>query len=108
MVGRILFLTFGCIALFFGAGLSFSDEPKEAQQALIITWVGVGLMIGGAACGAAERRNVPVQTPPQPPAPQHYPPQGQPHPQGYAAPLHTAPTQGYPPAQGYTAPYPHA
>ncbi|MFB9882479.1 hypothetical protein ACFFMN_31580 [Planobispora siamensis] len=107
MVGRILFLTFGCIALFFGVGLSFSDEPKEAQQSLVITWVGVGLMIGGAACGAAERRNAPVQLPPQPPVPQHYPPQapaqGQTHPQGYAA-----PAQGYPPAQGYTTPYPHA
>ncbi|MBG0817094.1 hypothetical protein [Planomonospora sp. ID82291] len=104
MVGRALFLSFGCIALFFGVGLSFGDEPQEMQQAPVFALTGIGLMVGGAACGAAERRHVP-------PA-QHYPLPGHhgqaqpPLPQAYDPQAYNAQTQQAYNPQGYTTPYP--
>ncbi len=118
-IGRILYLTFGCIVLCIAFLLAMEEEdPNNMPRAQVFALGGIALMVAGAACGAAERRTARLpQPPPQPPAPQHYPPQG--HnpqqgyaPQGYIAPQghnlqqgHVAP-QAYNPQQGYTVPLP--
>ncbi|WP_344921307.1 hypothetical protein [Streptosporangium oxazolinicum] len=88
------------------------NDPENMQRAHVFALGAIGLMVAGAACGAAERRTGrPPQVPPQPPAPQHYPPQGHNPQQGYVQQGYnlqqgyTVP-QGYDPQQGYTAPYP--
>ncbi|GAA3115221.1 hypothetical protein GCM10010466_02840 [Planomonospora alba] len=118
-IGRILFLTFGCILLALGVGGSMADDedPVDMQRAHIFTLGGIGLMVGGAACGAAERRTAhPPQPPyplvqPQPHLPQPHLPQGHafPPPQAYE-PGHTLPQYepGHTLPQGHGTPYPPA
>ncbi|MGJ6961196.1 hypothetical protein ACSDR0_04740 [Streptosporangium sp. G11] len=102
-IGRILYLTFGCMVLFVALMLAMNEEdPENMQRAQVFALGGIGLMVAGAACGAAERRTGrPPQAPQQPPDPQHYPPQGHNPQQGYAAP------QGHNLQQGYTVPQGH-
>ncbi|MER5647903.1 hypothetical protein [Streptosporangium sp. NPDC002524] len=111
-IGRILYLTFGCMVLFIALMLVTSEnDPENMQRAQVFALGGIGLMIAGAACGAAERRTArPPQAHPQPPAQQpypqgHNPQQGYDPQQGYAPQGYTAP-QAYNLQQGYTAPYP--
>ncbi|MGC5014683.1 hypothetical protein ACLQ2R_28285 [Streptosporangium sp. DT93] len=125
-IGRILYLTFGSLMLIFALMWSFDDdEPANMQRAYVFALGSIGLMVAGAACGAAERKTVHlppvVQRPPAPQfpapqfpasqfpaqqpqaqplaAPQSYGPQGHDLRQGHAAP------QPYDPRQGYTLPY---
>jgi len=112
-IGRILYLSFGCMALFVAFLLAMNEgDPENMQRANVFALGAIGLMVAGAACGAAERRTarapqVPLQPPvPHPPVPQPYPPQGYAVPQGHDFQQgYTAP-QAYNPQQGYTVPYP--
>ncbi|MEU4831503.1 hypothetical protein [Streptosporangium sp. NPDC023615] len=111
-IGRILYLTFGSLMLIFALMWTFDDdEPANMQRAHVFALGSIGLMVAGAACGAAERKKTylppavprpPAQQPPAPqlPVPQPYLPQGHDPRQGYAAP------QPYDPRQGHTLPYP--
>ncbi|MFI6508547.1 hypothetical protein ACIBCT_13160 [Streptosporangium sp. NPDC050855] len=122
-IGRILYLTFGSLMLIFALMWTFDDdEPANMQRAQVFALGSIGLMVAGAACGAAERRTTyvppavprpPVQQPPAPQPPVHQAPAQQPYPpqghdlwqghdpwQGHAAP------QPYDPRQGHTLPHP--
>ncbi|WP_440100569.1 hypothetical protein [Streptosporangium sp. H16] len=118
-IGRIVFLTFGCMVLCVAFLLAMDEgDPMNMPRAQVFALGGVALMVAGAACGAAERRTARLpQPPPQPPAPQHYPPQGHNPQQGYAPQGYIAPQghnlqqgyiapQAYNPQQGYTVPLP--
>jgi hypothetical protein len=114
-IGRILYLTFGCMVLFVAMVLAvYEGDPENMQRAHVFALGAIGLMIAGAACGAAERRSAhppqPPQSPPAPPLapPQHYPPQGHNPQHGHTAPQGYTVPQGYNPQQGYTAPHPSA
>ncbi|MEU3165955.1 hypothetical protein [Streptosporangium sp. NPDC006930] len=82
-------------------------DPENMQRAQVFALGAIGLMVAGAACGAAERRTARApQVLQQPMVPQSYPPQGHAVPQGHDFQQgYTAP-QAYNPQQGYTAPYP--
>jgi hypothetical protein len=86
MVGRILFLTFGSIILVAAWVFSLGGNAMGAPyQHLVASLLGVGFMLGGVACGAAEGGRaragaqvlVPVQPTGQPMAQQMLPPQQQ-------------------------------
>ncbi|MFC4057556.1 hypothetical protein ACFOWE_04585 [Planomonospora corallina] len=109
-IGRVLFLTFGCILLALGVGGSMADDedPVEMQRAHIFTLGGIGLMIGGAACGAAERRPDRSARPLPPAAPPPHLPQGPAPMPGYGPQEQHPWPQAYDARQGHTAPYPPA
>ncbi|MCA2184298.1 hypothetical protein [Nonomuraea cavernae] len=67
------------MSLYYCAG-GIDTIEEDLQRAQIFAMVGIGLMVGGAACASAERRSAVALPPPQPPFPYHQAPQNYPNP----------------------------